>query len=186
MFTRTAPAGVLVAATAAFALSMTASVQARDASHPIRLAQAMKMEQPATETIKVGDLTLTAPWARATPGGAKVAGGFVRITNNGKASDKLVGGSADIAGRFEVHEMAVTDGIMKMRPVEGGLEIKPGQTMELKPGSYHVMFMDLKGAFKEGEKVKATLQFEKAGKVDVTFAVQGVGAGAGAPAHKGH
>jgi copper(I)-binding protein len=151
---------------------MSAPIQASDASHPIRLAQAMKMDPPATETIKVGDLTLTALWARATPGGAKVAGGFVRITN--------------IAGRFEVHEMAVTDGIMKMRPVEGGLEIKPGQTMELKPGSYHVMFMDIKSPFKEGEKVKATLQFEKAGKVDVTFAVQGVGAGAGAPAHKGH
>lgn len=168
-------------APAAFAHDHTAPATAV----PVQIAQAMKMDAPVADTVTVGGLTIAAPWARATPGGAKVAGGFVRITNNGKESDKLVGGSADIAGVFEVHEMTMADGVMKMRPVAGGLEIKPGQTIELKPGGYHVMFMDIKAPFKEGEKVKATLQFEKAGRVEVLFRVGGVGEGAGMQ-HKGH
>lgn len=186
LFTRTrAPA--ICAAIATATLMATAPALADGQSGVIRLAQAATMAPaaPAGETIKVGDLVLTAPWTRATPGGAKVAGGFVRITNNGKAADKLIGGSASLAGRFEVHEMSMQDGVMRMRPVTGGLEIKPGATVELKPGSYHVMFMDIKEQFKEGQTVKAMLEFEKAGKVEVNFRVGGVGEGAGS-AHGKH
>ena len=100
------------------------------------------------------------------------------------AADKLVGGSTDIAGRFEVHEMSMNGGVMQMRPLNEGLELKAGQTVELKPGGYHVMFLDLKRQLKEGDTVNATLQFEKAGKVDVTFKVGSVG-GASAP-HSHH
>jgi copper(I)-binding protein len=70
-------------------------------------------------------------------------------------------------------------GVAKMRPVQGGLEIKPGETVELKPGSHHVMFTDLKKPLKAGEHFKATLTFEKAGKVDVDCDVRAVGATAG-------
>ena len=125
----------------------------------------------ASDTFKVGDITVAAPWTRATPGGAKVAGGYLKVTNNGAAADKLVGATTDIAGRVEIHEMSMSGGVMQMRPLDAGLELKPGQTVELKPGGYHVMFMDLKRQLKEGETVKATLQFEKAGKVDVIFKV---------------
>ena len=136
------------------------------------------------DTFKVGDITVAQPWTRATPGGAKVAGGYLNITNSGAAADKLVGGSTDIAGRFEVHEMSMNGGVMQMRPLNEGLELKSGQTVELKPGGYHVMFLDLKRQLKQGETVKATLQFEKAGKVDVTFKVGSVGGGSAPQEHK--
>ena len=93
------------------------------------------------ENFTVGSIQIGNPWTRATPKGSMVAGGYMTITNKGAAPDRLVGGSTSAAGRFEVHRMAMENGVMKMRPVEGGLEIKPGETVELKPGSFHVMLM---------------------------------------------
>lgn len=72
--------------------------------------------------------------------------------------------------------MSVSNGVMKMHPVEGGLTIEPGKTVKLAPGGYHLMLVDLKHPFKQGGKVPVTLEFEKAGKVDVTLDVQGIGA----------
>lgn len=123
-----------------------------------------------------GDVKIGHPWTRATPAGAKVAGGYLTLENRGSAPDRLIGGSAEIAGHVEIHEMAVRDGVMTMRPLDKGLEVKPGATVELKPGGYHVMFMGLKRQLKEGESVNGTLIFEKAGSVAVKFAVQSVGA----------
>ena len=143
--------------------------------------------KPASaEDVTVGTLKISAPWARATPKGASVGGGYMVITNTGTAPDRLIGGVTDVAGRFEVHEMSMDNGVMRMRELGQGLEIKPGATVELKPGSYHVMFMALKQPLVQGQSLKATLQFEKAGKVDVTFPIQGLGAqGAGASGHSG-
>lgn len=132
---------------------------------------------------KAGSLEIKHPWARATPKGATVAGGYLKIVNTGDAADRLVGGSTPAAGKFEIHEMSMDGGVMKMRPLPKGLEIKPGQTVELKPGSYHLMFVGLKEPFEQGKRVKGTLQFEKAGTVEVEYAVEAMG---GAPEHKGH
>lgn len=143
-------------------------------------------QAPAPQ-VKAGDLVIEAPWARATPGGAKVAGGYVKITNNGKQSDKLIGGSIPAAGTVEVHEMATVNNFMQMRRLEG-LEIKPGQTVELKPGSYHLMFMQLKEGLTAGQTIKGTMIFEKAGTVNVEFLVAPIGAAsrdAKAPAKAG-
>ena len=109
------------------------------------------------EDVKAGDLVISQAWSRATPGGAKVAGGFLTIENKGSAPDKLVKVSAEIAGKADVHEMAMDNGVMKMRPLDKGLVIEPGKTVKLAPGGYHLMLQDLKGAFKEGEKVPVTL-----------------------------
>ena len=133
--------------------------------------------------MKAGPLNLEQPWSRATPGGAKVGGGYLSITNTGAAPDRLVGGSFPLASKVEVHEMRMEGDVMRMKPVEGGLEIKPGATVELKPGGYHLMFMDLKEPLKEGQKVKGTLVFEKAGSVEVEYAVRGMG-GAAPAEHK--
>lgn len=130
-----------------------------------------------------GPLKIEQPWTRATPAGAKVAGGYVAVTNTGSASDRLLGGSSEIAGKVEIHEMAVNNGVMTMRGLPEGVELKPGAKLELKPGGYHIMFMDLKRQLKEGEKIKGTLTFEKAGAVPVEFSVQSVGARAPAAAH---
>jgi periplasmic copper chaperone A len=138
----------------------------------------------AADSFKVGDITVASPWTRATPGGAKVAGGYLKVTNSSTAADKLVGGTTDIAGRVEVHEMSMSGGVMQMRPLNAGLELKAGQSVELKPGGYHLMFLDLKRQLKEGDTIKATLQFEKAGTVDVTFRVGTVGGAAAPQKHK--
>lgn len=131
------------------------------------------------EDVTIGGLKISAPWARATPKGASVGGGYMKITNTGTAPDRLVGGSTDISRSFEVHEMKMDGGVMKMRPVAGGLEIKPGQTVTLDPSGYHVMFVGLKDQLKQGDHFKATLQFAQAGKVDVDFTVEGIGAKSG-------
>jgi copper(I)-binding protein len=135
------------------------------------------------QNYSAGPLKIEQPWTRATPAGAKVAGGYVAVTNTGSASDRLLGGSSEIAGKVEIHEMAVNNGVMTMRGLPEGVELKPGAKLELKPGGYHIMFMDLKRQLKEGEKVKGTLTFEKAGAVPVEFSVQSVGARAPAAAH---
>ena len=140
----------------------------------------------AAHDYTLGALKIDHPWSRATPGGAKVAGGFMKITNTGTETDRLVGGSAEIAKAFEVHEMKMEGNVMKMRALEKGLEIKPGETVELKPGGYHVMFIDIRSPFKEGEQIKGQLVFEKAGKVDVDFKIEGRGASGGHDAHQGH
>lgn len=126
--------------------------------------------------VKAGDLVISQAWSRATPKGAKLGAGYLTIENKGSTADKLVGATADISGHIEVHEMSMNDGVMKMRPVEGGLTIDPGKTVKLSPNGYHLMIMDLKSPLKQGEKVPVTLEFEKAGKVAVTLDVQGVGA----------
>ena len=131
-----------------------------------------------------GSLKIDHPWTRATPKGAAVAGGYLKITNTGAAPDRLVGGTFASAGRFEIHEMKTENGVMTMRGIPGGLEIKPGQTVEFKPGGYHVMFMDLKTPLQQGRSVKGTLVFEKAGTVEVQYAVEAMGGSA--PAHRGH
>ncbi|MBJ6128219.1 DUF1775 domain-containing protein [Microvirga splendida] len=137
----------------------------------------------APAAMKAGSLTLDQPWSRATPGGAKVGGGYLRITNTGTAPDRLTGGSFPLASKVEVHEMRLDGDIMRMKPVEGGLEIKPGATVELKPGGLHLMFVDLKEPLKEGQTVKGTLTFEKAGSVEVEYTVRGMG-GAAPAEHK--
>ena len=126
--------------------------------------------------VTVGALKISAPWARATPKGASVGGAYMTITNTGTAPDRLTGGSTTVAKSFEVHEMKMDNGVMKMRPVEGGIEIKPGQTVTLAPNGYHVMLMGMNQPLTQSQHFKATLQFEKAGKVDVDFTVEGLGA----------
>ena len=130
----------------------------------------------SAEDYNIGTIEIGNPWTRATPKGATVAGAYMTLRNKGSAPDRLVSGSVAVAGRFEVHHMVMEQGVAKMRPVEGGLEIKPGETVELKPGSFHVMLMGLKRPLQKGEKVKGTLEFEKAGKVDIEYAVEALGA----------
>jgi copper(I)-binding protein len=141
----------------------------------------------AADDVKVGALQISSPWARATPKGAQIGGGYLRITNTGTAPDRLTGGSTAVAGRLEVHEMSMSGGTMKMRQLSSGLEIKPGETVELKPGGLHIMFVQLKQQLQQGQHFKATLEFEKAGKVDVDFDIAGIGAKGGpASGHRGH
>ena len=137
---------------------------------------ALTMPGASAHDYTVGSLKIEHPWARATPKGATVAGAYMKITNTGSTPDRLTGGTTDAARKFEVHEMSMDGSVMKMRELPNGLEIPPGATVELKPGSYHVMMTGVSKPFVKGERVKASLTFEKAGKVDVEFAVEVAGA----------
>lgn len=154
----------------------------------LRLAQARTSTPAAapTQTVTLKDLVIEAPWSRATPGGAKVAGGYLKITNKGATADRIIGGTLALAKRVEVHSMEMVDGIMKMRQLTQGLEIKPGETVELKPGGNHLMFMELSGGLVEGQRVRATLQFEKSGSVEVDFTIAPIGAAAPKGGHSHH
>ena len=124
----------------------------------------------------VGSMHITQVWARATPKGAANGAGYMTITNKGVGPDRISCVADDASAQCQIHSMTIENGVMKMRPVEGGLEIKPGETVTLKPGGYHVMFVDLKHALVEGETVKATLKFDHAGTVDVAYPIAAIGA----------
>jgi copper(I)-binding protein len=140
-------------------------------------ALALSLATPVlAQTVTAGSIAIEQPWARATPPGAQVGGGYMTITNTGGESDTLVGGSSPVAGEVQVHEMSMQDGVMKMRELPDGLQIKAGETVTLKPGGYHLMLMNLKEPLKQGEQVSATLEFAKAGKVEVMLNVESIGA----------
>jgi copper(I)-binding protein len=137
---------------------------------------------------KIGDLVISQAWSRATPGGAKIAGGYLTIENKGPTPDRLVGGTWDAGAKVEVHEMTATNRVMTMRPLEQGLAIEPGKTVKLAPGGIHLMLFDLKSPLKQGDKISVTLEFEKAGRVTISLDVEGIGAqgpaaGAGMSGH---
>lgn len=156
-------------------------------SHSLAAAAfALSATIASAHEFKAGALKIGHPWSRATPAGAKVGGGYLSIENTGSTADRLVSVSVPFAARAEVHEMAVKDGIMTMRPLENGVDVPPGGKVEFKPGGYHIMFMELKQQLKQGEMMKGTLTFEKAGNVDVEFKVDSIAAKGGEGEHKGH
>jgi len=135
------------------------------------------------EPLRAGDLLVENAYARATPGGAKVGAGYLRITNEGGVADRLLGGEAAFAGRVEIHATRAADGVMTMRQL-GQLEIKPGESVELRPGADHLMFVDLAEPLIEHETRRIVLNFARAGRVEVELPVLGIGARpAPAPAH---
>ena len=144
------------------------------------LAAAETVAQP-----QGGPIEVIRPWSRATPKGATTGAGYVTLRNTGTTPDRLIGGSTEVGKRVEIHTMEMAQGVMRMRQLTGGLEIKPGETVELKPGSLHLMFVDLTRPLQNGEHIKGTLVFERAGKVDVDYTVEVIGS---TPTHgqRGH
>ncbi len=123
------------------------------------------------ETVSLGELELTAGFTRAMLPGQPVGGGFITIKNAGSADDRLIAAESKAAGQVELHEMAVVNDVMKMRQLNDGIPVPAGQTVELKPGGLHLMFMDVKEPFVEGGKVAVTLTFEKAGSVEISLPI---------------
>ena len=125
---------------------------------------------------KLGSLEITTPWTRATAPTARTGGGFMTITNKGATADRLVSARSTASEKVEIHEMQMDGSVMRMRELAKGLDIPPGATVMLKPGSYHIMFMELKAPLAKDAKVQVTLVFEKAGSIDVQLNVQAMGA----------
>jgi len=175
---------VALALTAASAVTAGAYPPARAQHSYLRVVEqptldaAMKAmpDKSGGDTVTVGDLEIGGIWTRAMLPGQPTGGGYFAVTNKGKNGDKLISISTPDAGRAEIHSMTMKDNVMVMRPVEGGLDIPPGGTIELKPGHFHLMFMDVKKPFHEGDAIPVTLEFEHAGKVDITMPVEAAGA----------
>lgn len=133
--------------------------------------------QAGAHVVTAGHIDIEGYWARAMLPGQKAGGGYLTLVNNGETADRLVGVASAAADKAEIHSMEVVDDVMTMRPVEGGLEIPPGGTVELEPGGYHLMFMGVGEPFAEGGKVPVTLSFEHAGSVELTLPVRSAGGG---------
>jgi periplasmic copper chaperone A len=141
------------------------------------LAVAALLAGPAAAAdYKVGSLAVTQPWARATPKGASTGAAYLSVTNTGSKAARLSCASTEAAAKCQIHEMTMSNGVMQMRPVEGGLEIKPGQTVTLKPGGYHVMLEGLKAPLKAGDKVEATFTSSDGASVKIAFPIAAIGA----------
>ncbi len=123
---------------------------------------------------QAGAITIQHPHARATVPGQPTGGAFMVLVNKGGA-DRLLGISADVARSTELHEMKMENDVMRMRQVDG-IDIGAGQTVELKPGGFHVMFVGLKAPLKAGERFPMKLKFEKAGEVTVDVTIDAPGA----------
>ena len=134
------------------------------------LALSLTATSALAET-KIGDLMLSDPFTRATLPNAPVAGGFVTIMNMGDADDTLIAATSDIAGATEIHTMEMDGDVMRMRELDDGLPIPAGETVTLKPGGFHLMFMQLGQPLVEGETVSVTLTFETAGEVTLDLPV---------------
>jgi copper(I)-binding protein len=124
----------------------------------------------AATPVKVED-----PWTRATPPGANVAAGYLKITSG--AADRLIGASSPAAARVGLHVVEMKGGVMRMREVKA-YDIPAGGRFELSPGGAHLMLVDIKRPFKEGAKIPLTLRFEKGGEVKVELQVRALGASA--------
>lgn len=137
----------------------------------------------ANDVAKVGSLELSGAMSKAMLPGQPVGGGFITIKNDGTSDDRLVSVASPLAGRAEIHEMAMVNDVMKMRKLDAGIVIPAGKTVELTPGGLHFMFFNVSKPFAEGDKVPVTLTFEKAGKVDV---MMDVGSAKGEQEHHQH
>ncbi len=110
------------------------------------------------------------PWSRATAPGAKLAAGYMVIRNRSASPDRLIGASSPLAARMETH-VTVKDGeILRMREVKG-YDVPAKGSYELKPGGAHLMFVDIRRPFKDGDKIPVTLRLQNAGEVKAEFQV---------------
>lgn len=128
---------------------------------------------------KLGGLTITHAWTRQTAPGQSVGGGFMTIANRGKAADRLIAAFTPVSARVELHTMSMDGGVMRMRQVQGGLDIPAGGSLSLNSGGYHLMLIGLKKPLVRGATVPVTLQFLRAGKVTVQLRVEAISYGVG-------
>jgi len=151
------------------------------------VAMALSAVLPATAgDTSFGTMIVENPWSRATPKGAKVGAGYMKILNIGDTEDRLIAAESKISERVEIHTMSIDGGIMKMRRLTEGLAIAPKSEAMLKPGGLHLMFVGLKSPLKEGEDFGVTLKFEKAGEVDILFKTSGIGGQSPYPSEDPH
>jgi periplasmic copper chaperone A len=125
--------------------------------------------------IKIGDLEIVHPWARATAGASTTGAVYMRIENNGDTDDQLVSMTTDAAERVEMHTSTEDNGVASMQKVDA-IDLPAHSTTEFKPGKYHVMLVGVDPPLREYDTFKMTLVFAKAGRVEVEVYVEEAGA----------
>jgi len=148
----------------------------------ITLAVSLLAAHAAAEEYRLQSLRIEHPFARATPPGAKAGGAYLSIENSGSTVASLVSAASPVAGAVELHQMAVDGGVMTMRAVRT-LDVPPGGKLELKPGGYHIMLLDLKQPLRAGDKIPLKLTFQNIGTIEVSLDVEAMGA-TGVSGHK--
>ena len=131
----------------------------------ILLSAALINGAATAQTVTVADA-----WVRATVAAQRATGAFLKLTVQG-ADATLIAVTSPVAGVTQIHEMAMSEGVMRMREVTGGVPLKAGQIFELKPGGYHIMMMDLKQPVKAGDRVLLSLTFKQANGQQTTTQV---------------
>lgn len=134
------------------------------------VGSAAHAQTPAPKTIVIEQ-----PWARATPGGAKTGAVYVTLTNKGASADRLLGATTPLADKVQFHKETEDNGVSRMREVRS-VDLAPGAKIIFKPGEMHMMIVGLKQPLTEGQTFLLTLQFEKAGNIEVTIPIEKVGA----------
>ncbi len=137
-------------------------------------------------TVVLGQLHISGGFSRATLPNAPVGSGYLTIINAGQTADRLLGATTPVAGAVHIHEMKMEGDLMKMSHLPDGLEIPAGATVTLAPGKLHLMFTELRQPLVQGTTIPLTLNFEKAGSVEVELDVGGPGAKAPAETSSSH
>jgi copper(I)-binding protein len=160
---------------AALTLAACGQQAAKAPADPSGMAGMDSMSAPAPAEAgpieSVGAITVSQGWAPVTPAGARVAAGYIAVSNAGGEADALIAVESPRAKSVEIHEMVKDGDMMSMRRMPA-LEIPAGGEVQLAPGGTHLMFFDPAGAFADGELITVTLTFKKAGKLDVKLLVR--------------
>lgn len=127
------------------------------------------------QTSAVNTIVVEQPWARATPGGAKTGAAYMTLINNGTSVDRLLGATTPLADKVQFHKETEDNGVSRMREIKS-MELEPGAKIIFKPGELHMMIVGLKQPLTKGHTFSLTLQFEKAGKIEVIVPIEMVGA----------
>jgi len=141
--------------------------------HILAAAALTAFGSPAhAQDFSIGDIKIEIPWAKPSLKGVPNGAAYMTITNRGETDDTLLAAAADVSSAVELHTMSMTDGVMRMRQLEGGVPLPAGETVKLEPGGLHVMFIGLKQTLTAGESVPVTLTFEQAGTLEIEVNIE--------------
>ncbi len=157
----------LLALIAAFAIPLTVACGGDDDDDGDQTGEPTATQE--AEAVTLGDLTITGGWVRTTVNDVSAA--YLMVRNAG-LEDTLVAATSPISPMAQLHEVITEGSSSKMQEKEGGFTVPAQGMVELKPGGYHIMLMDLTEPLAEGDEVEVTLTFEKAGEITLTLPVQ--------------
>jgi copper(I)-binding protein len=148
--------------------------------HPVCLIAAILLalcvgNKSQAQTSAANPIVIEQPWARATPGGARTGAAYMTLINNGPSGDRLLGATTPLADKVRFHKETEDNGVSRMREVPT-VDLEPGAKIIFKPGEMHMMIVGLKQPLTEGKTFQLTLQFEKAGNVEVMIPIEMIGA----------